>query len=75
MECISTPLVMVIGLRYLHGSTTHCRGRISPLTKEPVLVVAAGGIFDGRGLAMALSLGASAVWVRPMFMCMHMHMC
>ena len=38
-------------------------------------MVAAGGIFDGRGLAMALSLGASAVWVRPMFMCMHMHMC
>ena len=34
------------------------RGRISPLTKQPVLVVAAGGIFDGRGLAMALSLGA-----------------
>lgn len=35
-----------------------CKGRISPLLKCPVYVVAAGGIYDGRGLAMALSLGA-----------------
>ena len=41
-----------------------CRGRKSPLTGEQVCVVAAGGIFDGRGLAMALALGADAVWVR-----------
>jgi len=35
------------------------RGAKSPLTGGPVLVVGAGGIFDGRGLAMALSMGAS----------------
>merc|ERR1719181_2673329 len=33
------------------------RGKVSPLTGAPVMVVAAGGIFDSRGLAMALSLG------------------
>ena len=44
-----------------------CRGRKSPLTGGPVYVVAAGGIFDGRGLAMALSLGADAVWVGTAF--------
>ena len=35
----------------------------SPLTGNPIYVVGAGGIFDGRGLAMSLVLGASAVWV------------
>jgi len=46
-----------------------CKGKKSPLTGEPVYVVAAGGIFDGRGLAMALSLGAQAVWVGTRFIC------
>ena len=32
-----------------------------------MLVVAAGGIVDGRGLAMALSLGAAGVWVGTRF--------
>jgi Nitronate monooxygenase len=32
-----------------------CNGAKSPLTGEPVIVVAAGGIADGRGLAAALS--------------------
>jgi enoyl-[acyl-carrier protein] reductase II len=31
------------------------------------LVVAAGGIFDGRGLAAALSLGADGVWIGTRF--------
>lgn len=44
-----------------------CRGKLSPLTGKQVPVVAAGGIFDGRGLAMALSLGADAVWVGTRF--------
>lgn len=32
-------------------------------------VVAAGGIFDGRGLAAALCWGAQAVWVGTRFVC------
>jgi len=44
-----------------------CKNAKSPLTGGKVHVVAAGGIFDGRGLAMSLSLGASAVWVGTRF--------
>jgi len=43
------------------------KGKKSPLTGKQVTVVAAGGIYDGRGLAMALSLGADAVWVGTRF--------
>jgi hypothetical protein len=32
-----------------------CKNAKSPLTGEPVMVIAAGGIADGRGLAAALS--------------------
>jgi len=46
-----------------------CRGAVSPLTGEPVYVVAAGGIFEGRGLAAALCWGAKAVWVGTRFVC------
>merc|ERR1712176_1617684 len=44
-----------------------CRGRTSALTGKPIMIVAAGGIFDGRGLAMSLSAGASGVWVGTRF--------
>jgi hypothetical protein len=46
-----------------------CRGHLSPLTHQPIHVVAAGGIVDGRGLAMALALGAQAAWVGTRFIC------
>ncbi|KAK7532116.1 oxidoreductase [Phyllosticta citribraziliensis] len=39
----------------------------SPLTGEPAMVVAAGGISDGRGLAAALVAGAVGVWVGTRF--------
>lgn len=39
----------------------------SPLTGEAALVVAAGGIYDGRGLASSLMQGAVGVWVGTRF--------
>lgn len=44
-----------------------CRGCLSPLTGDAVAVVGAGGIFDGRGLAAVLALGAQAAWVGTRF--------
>jgi NAD(P)H-dependent flavin oxidoreductase YrpB (nitropropane dioxygenase family) len=44
-----------------------CAGHKSPMTGQPVQVVAAGGLYNGQGLAAALMLGASAVWIGTRF--------
>ncbi|KAK5695336.1 hypothetical protein LTR97_008842 [Elasticomyces elasticus] len=44
-----------------------CRQYTSPLTGQPVQLVAAGGVNDGRSLAAALMLGAQAVWIGTRF--------
>lgn len=44
-----------------------CKNKISPMTKQQVQVIAAGGIYDGRTMAAALCLGASAVWIGTRF--------
>jgi len=51
----------------LPGVVQACRGKKSPLTGDPVQVVGAGGVFDGRGLAMALACGCTGVWVGTRF--------
>lgn len=43
------------------------RGFKSPLTGKMAMVVAAGGIWDGRGLASSLMQGAVGVWVGTRF--------
>lgn len=45
-----------------------CRGKISSFTGKPISVVAAGGIFNGRGLAAMLSYGAQGVWIGTRFL-------
>ena len=43
------------------------KGKKSPMTSDPVQVVAAGGLFNGQSLAAALMLGANAVWIGTRF--------
>lgn len=57
----------------------HVKGTVATMALIPsvvdavgsVPVVAAGGIADGRGLAAALALGASGVWVGTRFLASH----
>ncbi len=44
-----------------------CKGYKSPLTGQPVQVIAAGGIHNGQMLAASLMMGANAVWVGTRF--------
>lgn len=44
-----------------------CEGHKSPLTGQPVQVVAAGGLYNGNSVAAALMMGASAVWIGTRF--------
>lgn len=44
-----------------------CRGHTGPLTKKPIVTVAAGGIWNGRNLASALMYGSDGVWVGTRF--------
>ena len=39
------------------------KGRKSAMTGEAVQVIAAGGMHNGKTLAMALAAGATGVWV------------
>jgi NAD(P)H-dependent flavin oxidoreductase YrpB (nitropropane dioxygenase family) len=43
------------------------QGKKSPLTGQPVQVIAAGGLYNGQSVAAALMLGASAVWIGTRF--------
>ncbi|KAF1987385.1 NPD-domain-containing protein [Aulographum hederae CBS 113979] len=43
------------------------KGHKSPMTGQPVQVIAAGGLFNGQSVAAALMLGASAVWIGTRF--------
>jgi NAD(P)H-dependent flavin oxidoreductase YrpB (nitropropane dioxygenase family) len=44
-----------------------CKGHKSPLTGQPVYVVGAGAVYDGRSLAANLMWGAQGVWVGTRF--------
>ena len=44
-----------------------CKDKYSSFTGKKILVIGAGGIFDGRGLAMSLLFGSSGAWIGTRF--------
>ena len=44
-----------------------CKGHKSPLTGQPIYVVGAGAVYNGRSLAANLMWGAQGVWVGTRF--------
>ncbi|KIM34088.1 hypothetical protein M408DRAFT_325603 [Serendipita vermifera MAFF 305830] len=57
----------VAGTILLPACIDECKGKVSPLTGKPIEVIAAGAMYDGRGLAAALSYGCAGVWVGTRF--------
>ncbi|EPS44080.1 hypothetical protein H072_1954 [Dactylellina haptotyla CBS 200.50] len=43
------------------------KNRVSSFTKKPIVVLAAGGIYNSRGLTAALAMGADGVWCGTRF--------
>lgn len=50
-------------------ATAELTGRPFGANVDPVPVIAAGGIADGRGVAAVLALGAAAAWIGTRFVC------
>lgn len=44
-----------------------CKGHKSPLTGQPIYVIGAGAVYNGRSLAANLMWGAQGVWVGTRF--------
>jgi NAD(P)H-dependent flavin oxidoreductase YrpB (nitropropane dioxygenase family) len=52
---------------FIPAAVKMVQGYKSPLTGEQVLIVAAGGMYNGKSLAAMLTFGAAGVWVGTRF--------
>jgi NAD(P)H-dependent flavin oxidoreductase YrpB (nitropropane dioxygenase family) len=74
-EAVAAGVDVVVAQGWEAGG--HVRGTVSTLALvprvvdevDPVPVIAAGGIADGRGVAAVLALGAAAAWIGTRFVC------
>ena len=74
-EAVAAGVDIVVAQGWEAGG--HVRGTVSTLALvprvvdevDPVPVIAAGGIADGRGVAAVLALGAAAAWIGTRFVC------